>query len=186
MGRSLAKFDGDVEAQIDMLADAFAEKRENTLAIRFYSMRQLQVWLVGHSPDGVCLPLNEDDVYAYCRSMMSEKAPATRLQRMREALAFSMHTWGPDGALSVVESSLIKGVAHRTYEDKRILKQRDVLLPADVAALVDALRAREPRYAAASADMSAIRVALVQEEAALVPPLALLRAWPVFPPGPGP
>jgi molybdopterin synthase sulfur carrier subunit len=53
---------------------------------------------------------------------------------------------------------------------------------ADVAALVDELRAREPRYAAAFADMSAIRVALDQEEAALDAPLAGVREVAFFPP----
>jgi molybdopterin synthase sulfur carrier subunit len=53
---------------------------------------------------------------------------------------------------------------------------------ADVAALVDELRASEPRYAAAFADMSAIRVALDQEEAALDAPLAGVREVAFFPP----
>ncbi len=53
---------------------------------------------------------------------------------------------------------------------------------ADVTALVEELRAREPRYAAAFADMSAIRVALDQEEAALDSPLAGVREVAFFPP----
>ncbi|MFT4792543.1 MAG: molybdopterin synthase sulfur carrier subunit [Paracoccaceae bacterium] len=53
---------------------------------------------------------------------------------------------------------------------------------ADVTALVEELRAREPRYAAAFADMSAIRVALDQEEAAFDAPLAGVREVAFFPP----
>ena len=53
---------------------------------------------------------------------------------------------------------------------------------ADVSALVEELRAREPRYAAAFADMSAIRVALDQEEASLDAPLAGVREVAFFPP----
>ena len=52
----------------------------------------------------------------------------------------------------------------------------------DVAALVAELTSREPRYAAAFADMSAIRVALDQEEASLDSPLAGVREVAFFPP----
>ena len=53
---------------------------------------------------------------------------------------------------------------------------------ADVAALVEELRAREPRYAAAFADLSAIRVALDQEMADFDAPLAGAREVAFFPP----
>ena len=53
---------------------------------------------------------------------------------------------------------------------------------ADVAALVQELRAREPRYAAAFEDLSAVRVALDQEEADLSAPLAGVREVAFFPP----
>lgn len=53
---------------------------------------------------------------------------------------------------------------------------------ADVSALIDELRAKEPRYAAAFADMSAIRVALDQEEATLDAPLSGVREVAFFPP----
>ena len=53
---------------------------------------------------------------------------------------------------------------------------------ADVAALVEELRAREPRYAAAFEDLSAVRVALDQEEAELSAPLAGVREVAFFPP----
>ena len=53
---------------------------------------------------------------------------------------------------------------------------------ADVAALVEELRAREPRYAAAFEDLSAVRVALDQEEADLSAPLAGVREVAFFPP----
>ncbi|MFT6773285.1 MAG: molybdopterin synthase sulfur carrier subunit [Paracoccaceae bacterium] len=53
---------------------------------------------------------------------------------------------------------------------------------ADVAGLVSELIAREPRYALAFADMSAIRVALDQEEATLDAPLAGVREVAFFPP----
>lgn len=53
---------------------------------------------------------------------------------------------------------------------------------ADVAALVEELKAREPRYAAAFADTSALRVALDQEEADFAAPLAGIREVAFFPP----
>nr|WP_256471602.1 molybdopterin converting factor subunit 1 [Oceanicola sp. 502str15] len=53
---------------------------------------------------------------------------------------------------------------------------------ATVAALVDELRAREPRYAAAFEDVSALRVALDQELADFDAPLAGVREVAFFPP----
>jgi molybdopterin synthase sulfur carrier subunit len=51
-----------------------------------------------------------------------------------------------------------------------------------VAELVEELRAREPRYAAAFADLSAVRVAVDQKMADLDAPLAGAREVAFFPP----
>jgi molybdopterin synthase sulfur carrier subunit len=51
-----------------------------------------------------------------------------------------------------------------------------------VAALVEELRTREPRYAAAFADMAAVRVAVDQEMAELDAPLRGVREVAFFPP----
>ena len=53
---------------------------------------------------------------------------------------------------------------------------------ATVAALVDELRGREERYAAAFADVTALRVALDQEAAEFDAPLAGVREVAFFPP----
>ncbi|QDI76820.1 MULTISPECIES: molybdopterin converting factor subunit 1 [Leisingera] len=53
---------------------------------------------------------------------------------------------------------------------------------ATVADLVDELRAREERYAAAFADLSALRVALDQELSEFDAPLAGVREVAFFPP----
>ena len=53
---------------------------------------------------------------------------------------------------------------------------------ATVADLVADLRAREPRYAAAFADMAAVRVAVDQELSGLEAPLAGVREVAFFPP----
>jgi molybdopterin synthase sulfur carrier subunit len=53
---------------------------------------------------------------------------------------------------------------------------------ATVAAVVDELRAREPRYAAAFEDISALRVALDQELADFDAPLDGVREVAFFPP----
>ena len=53
---------------------------------------------------------------------------------------------------------------------------------ATVADLVDELRAREERYQAAFADLSALRVALDQELASFDAPLAGVREVAFFPP----
>lgn len=51
-----------------------------------------------------------------------------------------------------------------------------------VADLVEELKAREPRYAAAFADVSALRVALDQELSSFDAPLAGVREVAFFPP----
>lgn len=51
-----------------------------------------------------------------------------------------------------------------------------------VAALVDELRAREPRYEAAFADLSALRVAVDQELSDFDAPIADVREIAFFPP----
>ncbi len=53
---------------------------------------------------------------------------------------------------------------------------------ATVAALVEELRAREERYAAAFADVTALRVAVDQELATFDAPLAGVREIAFFPP----
>ncbi len=53
---------------------------------------------------------------------------------------------------------------------------------ATVADLVEELKAREPRYAAAFADLSALRVALDQELSDFSAPLAGVREVAFFPP----
>jgi sulfur-carrier protein len=53
---------------------------------------------------------------------------------------------------------------------------------ATVAGLIDELRAREDRYAAAFADLSALRVALDQELSSFDAPLAGVREVAFFPP----
>lgn len=53
---------------------------------------------------------------------------------------------------------------------------------ATVADLVEELKAREPRYAAAFADMAAVRVAVDQELVELSAPLAGVREVAFFPP----
>ncbi len=51
-----------------------------------------------------------------------------------------------------------------------------------VADLVEELRAKDPRYSAAFADLSALRVALDQELADFAAPLACVREVAFFPP----
>ncbi len=53
---------------------------------------------------------------------------------------------------------------------------------ATVSALIDELAAREPRYAAAFADLSALRVAVDQSLAGLDAPLGGVREVAIFPP----
>ncbi len=61
-------------------------------------------------------------------------------------------------------------------------REKVVTQAATVAALVDELRGREERYAAAFADLSALRVALDQELSEFDAPLDGVREVAFFPP----
>ncbi|MFN3576133.1 MAG: molybdopterin converting factor subunit 1 [Tabrizicola sp.] len=61
-------------------------------------------------------------------------------------------------------------------------RERVATRAATVAELVEELRAREERYAAAFADLTALRVALDQELASFDAPLAGVREVAFFPP----
>lgn len=61
-------------------------------------------------------------------------------------------------------------------------RERIETTAATVAALVDELRAREPRYEAAFADLGSLRVALDQELSSFDAPLAGVREVAFFPP----
>lgn len=63
-----------------------------------------------------------------------------------------------------------------------IPREKVVTGAATVAALVDELRAREERYAAAFADVTALRVAVDQELTGFDAPLAGVREIAFFPP----
>lgn len=75
-------------------------------------------------------------------------------------------------------------VMYFAWMRERIGESREELetSAATVAELVEELRAREPRYAAAFADLSAIRVAIDQELSDFDAPLAGAREVAFFPP----
>ena len=75
-------------------------------------------------------------------------------------------------------------VLYFAWVRERIGRPKDRLETAapTVAALVEELRAREDRYAAAFADLSALRVAVDQELADFDAPLAGVREVAFFPP----
>ncbi len=61
-------------------------------------------------------------------------------------------------------------------------RERLETMAATVGELVDELRAREPRYEAAFADLASLRVALDQELSSFDAPLAGVREVAFFPP----
>ena len=75
-------------------------------------------------------------------------------------------------------------VLYFAWVRERIGQPKDVIdtPPATVRDLVEALRAREDRYAAAFADLSALRVAVDQELADFDAPLDGAREVAFFPP----
>ncbi len=75
-------------------------------------------------------------------------------------------------------------VLYFAWVRERIGHPKDTIdsTPATVMALVDELRAREARYAAAFADLDALRVAVDQELASFDAPLEGAREVAFFPP----
>ena len=106
---------------------AFAGKRTSTLRGRLGSLLQFERWAATRGEAGPW-PLSEPLAFAYALHLLRERAPATRLPRFREAVAFGKGLAGLRGADEVLQSSRVAGAAQLSFDTKRLLLKRDVLL----------------------------------------------------------
>ena len=86
-GRQLSKLSA-MSDRIASMEDILADRRTNTLVIRAGSVELFGMWLrsIRHAPS--LLSLQEETVYEYVKYLYTNKFPATRASRLREAIAF--------------------------------------------------------------------------------------------------
>ena len=72
-------------------------------------------------------PAFEEEAYNYVRELYLYKAPATRANRFREAVAFMKGVMGLDEAEDILQSRRIAGAALKSLMTKRPQVQRDPL-----------------------------------------------------------
>ena len=107
------------------LADVLAKKKTGTLRVRSSSILLYVRWAKakGLAP----FPISTEVVYKYVDELRKDKAPATRANSFRSALAFLKGTFKLDHVDEVLDNSAISGSCHRSFLTKRLLRQRDAL-----------------------------------------------------------
>eukprot|EP00973_Karenia_brevis_P050082 6951321-Karenia_brevis.AAC.1 len=116
----------DYDDKMALLDDILYDRRPKTLVARAGSIEMFIRWHRA-SCGGNPFPLTEETTYRYLKELYVEKAPATRAQRFREAIAFLKHVMGVEGCDDILSSRRIQGAALRSFMTKRLRKQRDAL-----------------------------------------------------------
>ena len=126
----------------EVMEDIFAKKKTGTLEVRSSAMLLYVRWCQskGFPP----FPISEDLCYIYVDELRKNNAPATRSNSFRSALAFCKGTFMIDGVDSVLASSRVSGSAHRSFLNKRLLRQRDALTVDQVSVLEHLLTSEAP------------------------------------------
>ena len=117
----------------EVLEDVFAKKKTGTLQMRASSLLLYVRWCQAKGFDP--FPLSEDLAYVYVDELRKNNAPATRANSFRSSLAFCKGTLLLPGVDEVLASSRVTGSAHRSFLNKRLLKQRDALTVSQVEVL---------------------------------------------------
>jgi hypothetical protein len=112
---------------LEIVGDVFFDRRTATLGARVGSLWIYVRWCksIGMA-DSDIVPVRENVAYAYCRELAIEMAPATRASRFREAVALAQYILGMDHS-ETLASRRVSGSALRSFERKRLLRQRDPL-----------------------------------------------------------
>jgi hypothetical protein len=112
---------------LDIVGDVFYDCRTATLGARVGSLWIYVCWCksIGMA-DADIVPVCEGVAYAYCRELALELAPATRASRFREAVALAQYLLGMDHS-ETLASRRVSGSALKSFERKRLLRQRDPL-----------------------------------------------------------
>jgi hypothetical protein len=127
VGRQLTNFfegEGEEEKSQRVLSDVFEPKATSTLQKRAGALLQMMRWLRAKHAHRTLLPFDEAVAYSYLCSLRENKAPASRSQSFREAVAFAFGLIGADGAETIMTSSRCQGVALALLKTKAIQKQK--------------------------------------------------------------
>ena len=111
---------------IELLDAIFALKSPNTLLKRLCAVKLFGQWVIRNFAEA-WIPLQETRVWSYVRHLREIKAPASRAVSLLESVRFCHYTLRVDGALEVLESLRIKGLAAQLFSSKRPWKPSDVL-----------------------------------------------------------
>ena len=117
----------------EVLDDVFAKKKTGTLEVRASALMLYVRWCQakGFSP----FPVSEALAYVYVDELRKNNAPPTRANSFRSALAFCKGALLLQNIDEILMSSRVTGSAHRSFLNKRLLKQRDALTVCQVQVL---------------------------------------------------
>lgn len=116
---------------VEILDAIFALKSPKTLLKRLCAIKLYNQWLIRNYTE-VWIPFVEHRVWAYMRELREKKAPASRAGSLLESIRFCHYTMRIEGALAVLESLRLKGLAAQLYATKRPWRPSDVLTLSDV------------------------------------------------------
>ena len=111
---------------IELLDAVFALKSPNTVPKRLCAIKIFGQWVIRNYAEA-WIPLQEARVWNYVRFLRETKAPASRAVSLIESIRFCHHMLRVDGALEVLESLRVRGLAAQLFASKRPWKPSDVL-----------------------------------------------------------
>ena len=103
-----------------MLVDVLARKKTGTLKVRSTAVLLYIRW--AKSKGLPAFPLSVEKAYKYVDELRRNKAPATRANSFRSALAFLKGTFKVAGVDEILDSAAVSGSCHRSFLTKRLLK----------------------------------------------------------------
>lgn len=116
---------GEEEACALVNLDAcFAVRSPNTILKRYYAIRAFQEWLKSDGPHD-WLPFSEPAAWAYIRDLQWTGKPPTRASSFLEAVRFCHFVLSVEGALRVLESPRIRGLASKLLASKKPWRPSD-------------------------------------------------------------
>ena len=124
---------------LKLLDAVFGLKSPNTLFKRLCAIKLYNQWQMRNYTE-TWIPLSEQRVWAYMRALKEEKAPVSRAVNLLESIRFCHYMLKVDGALEVLESLRIKGLAAQLHANKKTWHPSDVLTVNEVEFLHHCLK----------------------------------------------
>ena len=123
---------------LDIVDASLGVKSPNTVMKRVYAVKSYNSWLARRFAK-VWIPVEEQMVWLYFKSLKEEKAPATKATSFLEALRFCHFVFKVDGCEMVLDSLRVRGLASQLYTTKRPWRPADALSVSDVVFLHKAM-----------------------------------------------